>query len=254
VKEIFSKPECLTDNPLQYCPGCSHGIAHRLVGEVMDELEIMGKSIIVTTIGCSVRCWRNFNIDAVQGPHGRGMAVATGLKRSLPDRVIFSYQGDGDLAAIGMGETIHASNRGEGITVIFVNNSVFGATGGQLAPTSLVNQKTSTYPDGRDPDIVGPPIHVAELLASLPYTSYIAREALTNPRRVLRAKRYIKKAFEVQMHKNEFALVELLGACPPNLKKEPKEALKWVEEEMVGFYPVGELKTEKTAEKETARS
>ena len=240
---VFEKPSCLTSNPFLYCPGCSHGIAHRLVAEAIDELGISGRTVGVSSIGCSVRCWRNFDIDIVQGAHGRGLAVATGVKRALPDRVVFTYQGDGDLAAIGMGETVHAAARGEAITVIFVNNAVFGATGGQMAPTTLVGQRTTTYPKGRDPGHVGMPIRVAEILAQLPATTYIAREALTNPKRVLRAKKAVRKAFEVQIEQGGFALVELLAACPVNLKLNPLDALEWVERQMIPYYPLGELKT-----------
>lgn len=246
LKEVFGKPKCLTDKAFLYCPGCSHGIAHRLVAEAIDDLGIQDRTVAVTTIGCSVRAWRNFNVDVVQGPHGRGMAIATGLRRALPrDKVIFTYQGDGDLAAIGMAETVHAAARGEGFTVIFINNAVFGATGGQLAPTTLVGQKTTTYPEGRDYGFIGAPIRVPEMLATLPATSYIAREALTTPQRILRAKRLVKKAFEVQINEGGFALVELLAACPINLKLQPVDALKWVEKNMIPYYPLGELKTSK---------
>jgi len=247
VRELFGRPACLTDEPFLYCPGCSHGIAHRLVAEAIDRLGIRGRTVCVSSIGCSVRCWRNFDLDVVQGAHGRGLAVATGLKRAQPDKVIFTYQGDGDLAAIGMGETIHAAARGEAITVIFINNAVFGATGGQLAPTTLVGQVTSTYPGGRDPSWVGWPIRVAELLAQLPATAYIAREALTTPQRVLRARRAVQLAFEVQIKGQGFALVELLAACPPNLKLDPVQALNWVETKMIPHYPLGQLKPAKGA-------
>ncbi len=239
---VFNKPESLTVNPFTYCPGCSHGIAHRLVGEVIDEMQLREKIVGVSTIGCSVRCWRNFDFDIVQGAHGRGMAVATGLKRALPDQVIFTYQGDGDLAAIGMGETIHAAVRGEAITVVFINNAVFGATGGQLAPTTLPGQWTSTYPKGRDVSWTGSPINMSEILAGLPATTYIAREALTTPKNVLRAKKYMRKAFEAQTLHGGFGLVELLGSCPVNLKLKPVEALNWVEKNMIPQYPLGEFK------------
>ncbi len=242
-KVVFRKPQCLTDKAFLYCPGCSHGIAHRLVAEAIDELGIRGRTVCVSSIGCSVRCWRNFDLDVVQGAHGRGLAVATGLKRALPDKVVFTYQGDGDLAAIGMAETVHAAARGEAITVIFVNNAVFGATGGQMAPTTLVGQKTTTYPKGRDPGHVGMPIKVSEMLAQLPATAYIAREALSSPKHVLAAKKAVRRAFEVQLAGGGFAMVELLAACPINLKLPPVDALKWVEENMVRYYPLGELKS-----------
>ncbi len=242
MQAAFERPACLTENPFTYCPGCSHGIAHRLVAEVVDELSLREKIVGVSTIGCSVRCWRNFDFDIVQGAHGRGMAVATGLKRALPDQVVFTYQGDGDLAAIGMGETMHAAARGEAITVVFINNAVFGATGGQLAPTTLEGQKTSTYPKGRDVSWTGHPLQMAEILAALPSTTYIAREALTTPKHILRAKKYLKKAFEAQITHGGFGLVEFLGACPVNLKLKPVEALKWVEEQLIPYFPLGELK------------
>ena len=247
MKEVFANPKCLTDKPFLYCPGCSHGIAHRLVAEAIDELGIRGRIVGVSTIGCSVRCWLNFDIDIVQGAHGRGMAVATGLKRALPDKVVFTYQGDGDLAAIGMGETLHAAARGEAITVIFINNGVFGATGGQLAPTTLVGQKTSTYPQGRDATWTGAPIRVAELLAQLPATTYVARDALTSPQRVLSAKQKVLKAFDAQITHGGFGLVELLAACPVNLKLKPVDALRWVEENMIPYYPLGEFKSGREA-------
>ncbi len=242
MKRVFQKPACLTEEPFTYCPGCSHGVAHRLVAEVVDEMGLKGKIVGVSTIGCSVRCWRNFDFDIVQGAHGRGMAVATGLKRALPDSVVFTYQGDGDLAAIGMGETVHAAARGEAITVVFLNNSVFGATGGQLAPTTVPGQKTSTYPDGRDTSWTGSPIGMAELLTGLQSTTYIARGALTTAKNILKAKKYMRKAFEAQIIHGGFGLVELLGACPVNLKLPPAKALQWVEEYMFPYFPLGELK------------
>lgn len=243
MREVFGRPRCLTDKPFTYCPGCSHGVAHRLVAEVIDDLEIREKTVGVSTIGCSVRCWRNFNFDIVQGAHGRGMAVATGLKRSLPEQVVFTYQGDGDLAAIGMGETIHAAARGEAITVVFINNAVFGATGGQLAPTTLVGQKTTTYPGGRDRRWTGSPIRVAEMIAQLPATRYVAREALTTPKRVISAGKAVRKAFKAQIEGGGFGFVELLAACPVNLKLKPVDALQWVEDNMIAYYPLGEFKS-----------
>jgi len=245
MKEIFGRPKCLTSEPFSYCPGCSHGIAHRLLAETIDELGIREEAVGITTIGCSVRMWRNFNIDTIQGAHGRGMAVASAVKRALPEQVIYTYQGDGDLASIGMGETIHAASRGEAITVIFINNAVFGATGGQMAPTTLVGQVTTSYPAGRDPELVGPPIRIAEMLSQLPAVSYVAREALTNPKGVLKAKKYMQKAFKVQIKQKGFALVELLAACPTNLKLKPVDALQWVDDNMVPYYPLGELKLSK---------
>lgn len=242
MKLIKGKPQSLTDFGFLYCPGCHHGIIHRLVAEVIDDLDITKKCIIVTSIGCSVRCWKNFDIDVCQGAHGRGLAVATGLKRSSPNSVVFTYQGDGDLVAIGMGETMHAAARGEAITVVFVNNAVFGATGGQLAPTTLIGMKTSTYPRGRDPKHTGYPIKMAELLASLEGVTYSARVAVNNPARVVQAKKAIRKAFEAQIVHGGFGIAEVLSACPVNLKLKPTEALRWIDDAMIPYYPLGEFK------------
>lgn len=240
---IYKRPEIITDEPFTYCPGCSHGIIHRLVAESIEELGIQEKTIGVSSIGCSVRCWKFLNIDFIQGAHGRGLAVATGIKRAHPDNIVFTYQGDGDLLAIGMGETIHAAARGENITVIFANNAFFGATGGQLAPTTLIGQKTSTYPLGREASIIGKPIKISEMLTLLETTTYIARAALNNPSNIKKAKKYIKNAFQMQVEgKKGFFMVELLCACPSNLKKSPVDSLKWVEENMIPYYPLGEFK------------
>lgn len=245
MKQVYSKTASLTAEPFIYCPGCSHGIVHRLVAEAVDELGIREKTIGVSSIGCSVRCWKFLDFDFVQGAHGRGLAVATGVKRSQPDKIVFTYQGDGDMAAIGMAETIHAAARGENVTVIFVNNSVFGATGGQLAPTTLLGQKTSTYPEGRDEKVIGKPIRMAEMLATLESTTYIARVALNNPANIMKAKKAVKKAFEIQVQGKGFACVELLAACPSNLKMAPVNALKWIETNMIPYYPLGEFKAPK---------
>lgn len=248
MKKIQGRTESITAEPFTYCPGCSHGIVHRLIAESIDELGIKEKTIGVSSIGCSVRCWKFLDYDFVQGAHGRGMAVATGLKRSQPDKIVFTYQGDGDLMAIGMAETIHAAARGENISVIFVNNTVFGATGGQMAPTTLVGQKTITSPDGRDPALAGKPIRMSELLATIESTAYIERLALNTPANVIKAKKAVKKAFEMQVEGKGFAMVELLAACPSNLKLNPVDSLKWVEQNMIPYYPIGVFKAPQEVE------
>jgi 2-oxoglutarate ferredoxin oxidoreductase subunit beta len=249
MRTVYEKSACITDEPFSYCPGCSHGIVHRLLAELIEELEIREKSVGVTSIGCSVRAWKFLDLDMVQGAHGRGMAVATGLKRALPpDRVVFTYQGDGDLVAIGMAETMHAAARGENITVIFVNNTVFGATGGQLAPTTLPGQITSSYPRGRDPKIAGYPIRMAEQLALLDGTAYISRVAVNNPANIRKAKHALRKAFNTQISGKGFSLVEILGICPTNLKLSPVDSLQWLADNMITYYPLGEFKSPEEVE------
>lgn len=242
MTEIYRRPDGILDEPFTYCPGCSHGIIHRLLAEVIDELNISETTIGVSSIGCSVRIWKFLKYDFVQGPHGRGLAVATGIKRSNPDKTVFTYQGDGDLSAIGMAETVHAIARGEKITTIFVNNTVFGATGGQLAPTTLLNQKTTTYPHGRNESVIGRPIRMSELLASLDSKGFIARVAVNNPINIRKAKEALKYAFEVQISGKGFGLVEFLAACPSNLKRSPVDAMKFIETDMIPYYPLGVFK------------
>ena len=243
VTKLFSRPKYLIGLPFAYCPGCGHGVIHRLIAEVIDELEIAGKIVAVTAIGCSVRMWQHFTYDMCQALHGRAPAVATGLRRALPpDRVIFTYQGDGDLAAIGTAETVHAAARGENITVFFVNNGVYGATGGQLAPTTILGQKTTSTPYGRDATLAGYPIRVCELLSSLDGANYLARVGIFDASSVTQARRAIKKAFESQMEGKGFSLVEFLSPCPTNLKLSPIEAIQWVKEKMTSFFPLGEYK------------
>lgn len=239
----FKRSAAILDEPFTYCPGCTHGIVHRLVAEVIGELGIGEKSIGVSSIGCSVRIWKFLNFDFVQGAHGRGLAVATGIKRSNPDKIVFTYQGDGDLAAIGMAETVHAIARGEKITTIFINNSVFGATGGQLAPTTLLGQKTVTYPDGRKEETIGKPIRFSELLSSLDSKGYLARVAADNPANIRKTKEAIRKAFEAQISGKGYGLVEILGCCPSNLKMSPVDSMKWIKSDMIPYYPLGEFKT-----------
>lgn len=237
-KIVKQKPEAMTDVPLPYCPGCSHGIIHRLVAEVMDELEIAGKTIGVTSAGCSVRNWRQFDSDMVMALHGRGPAVATGLKRARPEAIVFTYQGDGDMAAIGIGEIIHAASRCERITVIFVNNGVFGATGGQQAPTTLIGQATTSYPNGRDSKISGYPIKMAELLSTVAPEAYIARTSIHNVKHILKTKKAIQEAFSVQVEDQGFGLVEILAACPTALRLNPVNCMERIESDIIPHFPL----------------
>ena len=244
---VFEKPKSLTDNVLHYCPGCTHGIIHRLIAEVIDELGIEGKTIGVAPVGCSVMAYDYFTVDMVQAAHGRAPAVATGLKRSNPDNIIFTYQGDGDLAAIGTAETVHSAARGENITVIFVNNAIYGMTGGQMAPTTLPGQVTQTSPYGRDVETVGLPVKVCEMLSNVDGAAYLERVAVNNVKNVRNAKKAIKKAFENQINKKGFSLIEVISTCPTNWGVSPEEALKWAEEKMIPYYPLGVYK-DKTKE------
>ncbi len=246
---VFDKPHSLTDAPLHYCPGCTHGIIHRLVAEAIDELGIEGKTIGIAPVGCSVMAYNYFACDMVQAAHGRAPAVATGVKRANPDNIVFTYQGDGDLASIGMAETIHAATRNENITIIFVNNAIYGMTGGQMAPTSLPGQVTQTSPYGRDTKTAGYPIRVCELLSELEGATYLERVAVNNVKNVKNAKKAIKKAFENQVNGKGFSLVEVVSTCPTNWGLTPSKALEWVEEKMLPYYPLGVYK-DKTAEEE----
>ncbi len=240
---VFEKPKALADVPLHYCPGCTHGIVHRLVAEVIDELGIEGKTIGVAPVGCSVFAYNYFNCDMVEAPHGRAPAVATGLKRSDPENhIVFTYQGDGDLAAIGTAETVHSAARGENITVIFINNAIYGMTGGQMAPTTLPGQVTQTSPYGRDVEAVGLPIKVCELLSNVDGATYLERVAVNNVKNIKNAKKAIKKAFENQINGKGFSLVEVLSTCPTNWGMSPEKALAWVDEKMIPYYPLGVYK------------
>ncbi|MCA9900477.1 MAG: 2-oxoglutarate oxidoreductase [Ardenticatenaceae bacterium] len=243
-KITYERPSSLCNISTHYCPGCTHGTAHRLVAEVIDELGILENTILVSSVGCSVFSYNYFNVDACEAAHGRAPAMATGVKRVNPDKIVFTYQGDGDLASIGTAEIIHAAARGEKITVIFVNNAIYGMTGGQMAPTSLIGQKTTSSPFGRDADLTGQPIHMAELLAQLPGVVYSARRSLHDARHVLQAKKAIHTAFQAQIDNLGFSVVELLSSCPTNWGMAPNEALKWVEDEMVPFYPIGDYKVD----------
>ena len=240
MKKVFGRPEALTDVPTHYCPGCTHGIIHRLIAEVIDELGVREKTIGISPVGCAVLAYDYFNCDFVEASHGRAPAVATGIKRVLPDSVVFCYQGDGDLASIGAAEIVHAATRGEKITVIFVNNAIYGMTGGQMAPTTLPGQRTTTSPRGRDVESAGYPIRVAELLSSLSGVAYIARVSATSPANVTKAKRAVRKAFEMQIDGKGFSLVEFLSTCPINWGMSPLEAMKWVDEKMSLYYPLGD--------------
>ncbi len=225
-----------------YCPGCGHSITHRLVAEIIDELGIRGITIGVPPAGCAVLAYNYFDVDMLEAPHGRGCAVATGIKRVLPDRIVFSYQGDGDLAAIGTAETFHAANRGENITVIFINNAVYGMTGGQMAPTTMLGQKTTTSGPGRTPALDGYPIKMSEILAQLGGTVYIERCAVSTPARIVQAKKAIKKAFQYQIEERGFSMIEVLSNCPTNWKMTPVESCKYVEEVMAREFPIGVIK------------
>ncbi len=248
---VFEKPKALTDAPLHYCPGCPHGIIHRLVAEVIDELGIEGKTIGVAPVGCAVMAYDYFNCDMIEAAHGRAPAIATGLKRAMPENVIFTYQGDGDLASIGMAETVHAAARNENITIIFVNNAIYGMTGGQMAPTSLPGQVTQTSPYGRDVNTAGYPIRVSEMLATLDGPYYIERVAVNNVKNVKKAEKAILKAFENQVNGKGFSLIEVVSTCPTNWGMTPEKALEWVDEKMIPHYPLGVYK-DKSAEKEEA--
>ena len=246
---VFEKPKALADVPLHYCPGCTHGIIHRLVAEVIDELGVEGKTVGVAPVGCSVFAYNYFNCDMIEAAHGRAPAVATGVKRSFPENIVFTYQGDGDLAAIGTAETVHAAARNENITIIFVNNAIYGMTGGQMAPTTLPGQVTQTSPYGRNPETVGLPIKVCELLSNVDGATYLERVAVNNVKNVKNAKKAIKKAFQNQLEGKGFSLVEVLSTCPTNWGLKPDKALEWLEENMIPYYPLGVYK-DKTAEKE----
>lgn len=239
---VFDRPKSLSPVPFHYCPGCTHGIVHRLVAEAIDTLGIEGRTIGIAPVGCSVFAYNYFECDMIEAAHGRAPAVATGVKRTHPDSVVFTYQGDGDLAAIGTAETVHASTRGENITIIFINNAIYGMTGGQMAPTSLPGQVTTTSPYGRDPLIQGNPIHVCEMLSTLDGVAYAERVAVNNPKNVLKAKKAIQKAFQNQLDKKGLSIVEVVSTCPTNWGMTPAAALKWVDEKMIPFYPLGVYK------------
>lgn len=239
---IYNRPESLTKAHTHYCPGCTHGISHRIIAEILDEMGIRTKTIGVAPVGCSVFAYNYFNCDFVEAAHGRAPAMATGIKRVLPEKTIFTYQGDGDLASIGMAEIMHAAGRGENITVIFINNAIYGMTGGQMAPTTLPGMKTTTSPLGRDVELAGFPIRMAEILANMDGAGYIVRRSLHSPAHIRKAKKAIRTAFEVQERGLGFAMVELLSSCPTNWKLTPQEALDFIQENMIPVYPLGDYK------------
>lgn len=239
---VFERPKALADVKLHYCPGCTHGIIHRLVAEAIDELGIEGRTIGIAPVGCSVFAYNYFNCDMVEAAHGRAPAVATGVKRANPDNIVFTYQGDGDLAAIGTAETVHSAARGENITIIFVNNAIYGMTGGQMAPTTLPGQVTQTSPYGRKVEAVGYPLRVCELLSNVTGATYLERVAVNDVKNVRNAKRAIQKAFRYQMEGKGFSLIEVLSTCPTNWGLTPDKALTWLEENMIPYYPLGVYK------------
>ena len=242
MKTVFKRPEALAETQTHYCPGCTHGIVHRLVSECLDELGVRERAVGIAPVGCSVLAFNYFNFDFQQASHGRAPAVATGIKRGRPDLIVFTYQGDGDLASIGMAELIHAANRGEKFTIVFINNAIYGMTGGQMAPTTMPGQVTSTCPAGRDVSQVGYPIRVAELLATLRTPGFVERVAVHRPKYIVRAKKALKKAFQYQVDNRCFSFVECLSTCPTNWGMTPLKALDWVDENMMPYYPLGNLK------------
>jgi 2-oxoglutarate ferredoxin oxidoreductase subunit beta len=241
-KITYARPASLTDVHTHYCPGCTHGTAHRLVAEVLDELELREKTILVASVGCSVFAYDYFDVDACEAAHGRAPAMATGVKRIHPDKIVFTYQGDGDLASIGMGEIVHAAARGEKITVFFINNANYGMTGGQMAPTTLPGQVTSSSPFGRDVFMTGSPLKMAELLAGLDGTVYSVRRSLHDARHIMQAKKAVKTAFMAQIMGLGFSIVELMSSCPTNWGMTPEESLNWVRDAMIPYYPLGDYK------------
>jgi 2-oxoglutarate ferredoxin oxidoreductase subunit beta len=241
-KLVFTRPESVIDRATHYCPGCHHGTIHRIVGEVMDEMGLREKSILVASIGCSVFLYNYLNVDSVEAPHGRAPAVATGVKRARPDNFVFAYQGDGDLASIGTAEIIHAANRGEKITVIFVNNAIYGMTGGQMAPTTMAGQKTTTCPGGRCAEREGLPLKMAEIIGSLDAVAYSARVAVDSVKHLRAAKKAIRKVFECQTKGLGFGFVELLSTCPTNWRMTPVQANERIEKELIPYFPLGVYK------------
>lgn len=242
VETVYKRPDTFTPTTTHYCPGCTHGVAHRLVAEILEEMNLQERTIGVASVGCSVFAYNYFDCDFVEAAHGRAPAMATGIKRVLPDRIIFTYQGDGDLASIGMAEIVHSAARGENITAIFINNANYGMTGGQMAPTTLPGQKTTSSPTGRDIENMGYPIRTAEMLATLDGSGYIVRRSLHDPKNIRKAKKAIRLAFETQDRGLGFSMVELLSSCPTNWGLNPIQALKWIEERMIPYFPLEDFK------------
>ncbi len=242
TKTVYQPNTGLTDRDFSYCPGCTHGIIHKLVGEVLSEKDLISEAIGVASVGCSVLSYEFFDCDMQQAAHGRAPAVATGIKRVRPEHTVFTYQGDGDLASIGMAEIVHAAHRGENITVIFVNNAIYGMTGGQMAPTTLIDQKTTTSPFGRSQADTGLPLRMSELLATIPGATYLERVSVHNPQHVRKAKKAVQKAFEVQENNQGFSMIEFVSTCPINWGMNPTKSLQWLEENMIPYYPLGVYK------------
>ena len=242
---VYAKPKTITDTPMHYCPGCGHGVVHRVLMEVVEELKIQEETIGVAPVGCSVFAYDYMNIDMQEAAHGRASAVATGIKRVLPDKYVFSYQGDGDLAAIGTGETIHTVNRGENILMLFINNGIYGMTGGQMAPTSLIGMKTTTSPFGREVITMGNPLKITELIAQLPGAYYVSRHSVHNTSAVRKLKKAISTSFKYQKEKRGTCFIEVVSNCPSNWKMTPVEANEWLEKNMFPIYPLGDIKVPK---------
>ncbi|MEO0080366.1 MAG: thiamine pyrophosphate-dependent enzyme [candidate division WOR-3 bacterium] len=243
MKTIFRRPESLSATPTHYCPGCTHGVIHRLIAEVIDELGIRERTVGIAPVGCSVLAFNYFNLDFHEAAHGRAPALATGIKRARPDLIVFTYQGDGDLASIGMAEIVHAANRGEKFTVVFVNNAIYGMTGGQMAPTTMPGQVTTTTPQGRDVNQVGYPVRMCELIASLRTPGFVERVSVHNPQYIIKARRVLLQAFKYQVENRCFSFVEFLSICPTNWGLTPIQAVKWLEETMLPYYPVKNFKS-----------
>ncbi|GAP08377.1 pyruvate:ferredoxin oxidoreductase [Anaerolinea thermolimosa] len=239
---VYQRPRSLVECATHYCPGCTHGVAHRIIAEVIDEMGLREHTIGVASVGCSVFAYNYFDFDWVQAPHGRAPAMATGVKRVLPDRMVITYQGDGDMASIGMTEVVHAAARGENITVFFINNANYGMTGGQMAPTTLPGQKTTSSPHGRDVELAGYPIRASELLATLEGAAYVVRRSLHDPKNIRLAKKAVRTALEVQRQGLGFSMVEMLSICPTNWGMSPNQALQWLAEKMIPYYPVGDYR------------
>ena len=253
MKPVFEYTKGMTEVPTHYCPGCTHGIAHRIIMEVLDEMGMLGNAIGVAPIGCSVMAHKYMNVDMCESAHGRAPAVASGIRRVHPDKIVFTYQGDGDLASIGMAETVHAAARNENITIIFINNAIYGMTGGQMAPTSLPGQITQTSPYGRDPKHCGYPVKICEMLSELEGPEYLERVAVNNVKNIKNAKKAIKKAFQNQIDKKGFSLIEVVSACPTNWGMTPQKALEWVESDMLPYYPIGVYKDRSAAKEAEAK-
>ncbi len=242
MEVVYQRPDALSDADTRYCPGCTHGVAHRILAEALDELGLRERTVFVAPVGCSVFAYEYFDVDACVAAHGRAPAMATGIKRSLPDSVVITYQGDGDLASIGTAEIVHAASRGENITTVFINNAIYGMTGGQMAPTSLPGQKTTSSPFGRDVALTGLPIRMSEMLAGLDGAAYIVRRSLHDPANIRRAKKAIVTALQAQVNGLGFSMVELLSSCPTNWGLNPQDALDWIEERMIPCFPLGDYK------------